>query len=324
MAEFANMSNKEFDTLELKRAQMYLNRDWAPDKNVSQEAMDYIAEQLGSSKDVSKIQASISDTTVGKVIAEEGAIEEGGDEELLPSRQSAEEGEDAPVALDVADTSLGVAEKTLKSKQDKIADDISKGKDSKNIGDVIQKGRSARGVGKALKVGGSLAQTYQLASGLDELDSFDITDPEDIATTSGVTSAASHLAGKGLAYGAKLAEGTSKATSLASSATKAAKVGNIAGAVSGGIGLIGDIGNLENLGSKGANDLDVASGVSSLAASSLSFGSGVAALTSAGAATGAAAGAGTASSVAAGSAAFGPVGWAIAALTILSLGLSEL
>ncbi len=319
-----------YSALELKKAQNYINRDWAGDHNVSQEAIDWLKDQQMQDRAADVKQSELKTAAEGSEVTSEvvddsslldsiGTGEKKVDEDDTRKEEFLGESIETGTTSTLANTKSRVESKVVS----KSGEDVTKivASDNKDLADKVTKAEKwGKGIGKAGSVVGTIGETYGLGSTLSDMD--DSEGPADtIQSLASATTAAASITEKGLSYGAKLAGkkgADATAKSLSTSAASAGKVASVGGAVTGGLSLASDLVSLGELGSKGQDDADVASQLASTAASGLTFGTAVAGAT---ASTGAFA---TATSVASGAMAFGPVGWAIAGLTILSIGLSDL
>ena len=355
MAVNEQKNTTRFSAIDIKKAQMYLNKNWAADDNVSQDAIDYVAKARGAETNKVPIQDSNkyedSKTISKKVLSDElnESVDEEGLDTTLPGSQGASDDDSgnketaSTFIANVTESGLKKGSKNISSNVLTDSDKVHK-KGVKKTVKTVERAQKMEKAGKVIGKGKDIAGTgldvYSIGAGLEDFEGEGV---EDIAPAADAISKTSSVVAKGLTYGAGLTKNTGKVgEKLAGQAGKATKVSNITGAVGGGVGLISDIVALGDMGGKGQQDKDIASQVSSLGASTLGFGSSVAALAGGtgffaggAAATGAAAGTAaatgtaaaattTATTVAAGAATMGPIGWAIAGLTILSIGLSEL
>jgi hypothetical protein len=268
-----------------------------------------------------------------------------------------DEESDVSLAADLTTGGLDFGSKLATNVADKTAKDILSKSTDKDVTNVVKGHKTSGALSKTSAIVGESVGTVGSFIALDDVDAPFQGDDEfgtdDISALAGGVEKAATLTEKGITVGQNLttkgiltgAKGSKNVTDLvkaSSAASKAGNVASIAGTVSGGANIVGDlikyadegVGEtyeeaVGNLASTTASGLSLGTGIAAMTGSSgafaTAFGGGAAAGAAAGgaAAGGAAAGTATATatSVATGAAAFGPVGWAIAGLTILGMGL---
>ena len=334
MAKTTNTKEQPtYSNTQIKRARMYINKNWAADDTVSADLMNYVKSL--DTKTESPNTNLDKEKDEGLVITDNESTDDDDKKRKEIGQKISESNRtvtnvgtgDAGTAVEGAGATGEVLEGTSKIKninlgklsETKLAKKWRAGKPKRQ--EAMKKTGEGLVKGKSLVEESGVLPAYGLSKHLEEGD-FKFEGVEDLPDTLTLGRNVTGVASKGMEYGSKLLKKAGKADKAAKWATKAEKLGKTAGNLGLGASVIGAGANLvdtyENIGGKGQDDSDVAAQLAGTASSALSAGVGIAAATGG---TGAFA---TAAGVAKGAAAFGPVGWAIAGLTVLSMGLSDL